>query len=397
MHWFRRNEVTSRRNNVVNRGRSNTFGGCTMRFTWLPLIALVALGVVDAGVLSQEKAADLKGTASKGKEYELLCPMHPYIVRDDPRYKKCPICGMPFSKQETFQSSLSREERVQQWKADLTRQRDVIVPAIRDNLSTLSAEDRRLAEAQGWCPILEANPLGLFGKPVKTTIRGQPVFLCCKDCEIDAKKDPDQTLAKVTKLKAQVKKLHDVKGKITWITVRIEHENIPGILKKGYMEFSVEGVKGLEILRSGDLVEGKLKLKDGDFKITKLSALNARTPLPPLPSKDQVKQLQAEHTAALRSLVKLTTAEYRTGKVPFERVLLARQALLKAELGLCTSEKERIAVLRDAVALAKGHEATARQRYEAGTALQSDALLAAAARLRTEIALERASVKTPAP
>ena len=35
-------------------------------------------------------------------------------------------------------------------------------------------------------------------------IKGQPVFLCCKACEDDALENPDQTLAKVEKLKAKV-------------------------------------------------------------------------------------------------------------------------------------------------------------------------------------------------
>src|SRR5206468_12777572 len=50
------------------------------------------------------------------KNLEHFCPMHPFIVRDDPRYKKCPICFMPFATRKAIPSKLSPEERVQQWK-----------------------------------------------------------------------------------------------------------------------------------------------------------------------------------------------------------------------------------------------------------------------------------------
>ncbi len=70
-------------------------------------------------------------------------------------------------------------------------------------LAKLSRVDRRLAEAQGYCPIL-GGPLGGMGLPVKILVKGQPVFLCCKGCEPKAAKDPDGTLRRVETLKARV-------------------------------------------------------------------------------------------------------------------------------------------------------------------------------------------------
>lgn len=70
-------------------------------------------------------------------------------------------------------------------------------------LAKLSPEDRRLAEEQGFCPETE-QPLGSMGVPIKLLIKGQPVFICCKGCE-DVREHPDQTLAKVTELKAKAK------------------------------------------------------------------------------------------------------------------------------------------------------------------------------------------------
>jgi hypothetical protein len=67
-------------------------------------------------------------------------------------------------------------------------------------LAKLSAEDRKLAEAQRFCAVEEENLLGSMGKPVKLTIEGQPVFLCCAGCQAAAKADPKKTLAKVKEL-----------------------------------------------------------------------------------------------------------------------------------------------------------------------------------------------------
>jgi hypothetical protein len=39
-----------------------------------------------------------------------------------------------------------------------------------------------------------------MGPPVKVLLKGQPVFLCCKDCEKKARKEPDKTLAKAKEL-----------------------------------------------------------------------------------------------------------------------------------------------------------------------------------------------------
>ncbi len=72
---------------------------------------------------------------------------------------------------------------------------------VADNLSKLAPEDRKLAEAQKMCPIQADNPLGTMGVPVKLTLKGQTVFVCCKECADRAKADPEKTLAAVEKWK----------------------------------------------------------------------------------------------------------------------------------------------------------------------------------------------------
>ncbi len=75
------------------------------------------------------------------------------------------------------------------------------------NLAKLSAEDLKLAVAQGLCPIRDDLPLGGQGVPVKIILKGQPVLLCCKDCIEKAKADPDKTLAKAKKTMYPLRRL----------------------------------------------------------------------------------------------------------------------------------------------------------------------------------------------
>ncbi len=72
-------------------------------------------------------------------------------------------------------------------------------------LAKLGAEDRRIAEAQKFCPIRSTNRLGSMGVPVKVIIDDQPVFLCCSGCEEKAKANAQQTLAKVKELQKKAR------------------------------------------------------------------------------------------------------------------------------------------------------------------------------------------------
>jgi hypothetical protein len=72
-------------------------------------------------------------------------------------------------------------------------------------LAKLTPEDRRAAEAQVFCAIDQDSPLGSMGPILKVMIKGQPVFLCCKGCESEAKSHPDDTFAKFEKLMARIK------------------------------------------------------------------------------------------------------------------------------------------------------------------------------------------------
>ena len=67
-------------------------------------------------------------------------------------------------------------------------------------MAKLKAEDRKLAEEQGFCAVMTKKRLGSMGTPVKLDIKGKTVFLCCKGCEGEAEADPDATLKKAAQL-----------------------------------------------------------------------------------------------------------------------------------------------------------------------------------------------------
>lgn len=69
-------------------------------------------------------------------------------------------------------------------------------------MAELSPEDRKEAEAQKFCAVMNTSLLGSMGAPLKLDVKGQPVFVCCAGCKSKALKNPDETLATVAKLKA---------------------------------------------------------------------------------------------------------------------------------------------------------------------------------------------------
>jgi uncharacterized protein (TIGR03000 family) len=75
--------------------------------------------------------------------------------------------------------------------------------AVTEALDELSPANRKLAAEQKFCAIVPENLLGAMGKPVKVTLKGQPVFVCCKECVKEARDNPDQTLATARELRAR--------------------------------------------------------------------------------------------------------------------------------------------------------------------------------------------------
>ncbi len=62
---------------------------------------------------------------------------------------------------------------------------------LHQELTSLSTEDRALAQRQRVCPV-SGELLGSMGPVVKVTVEGRIVFLCCSGCEDDLRKDPQK-------------------------------------------------------------------------------------------------------------------------------------------------------------------------------------------------------------
>lgn len=73
---------------------------------------------------------------------------------------------------------------------------------VKSAMANLSNEDRSVAESQKFCAVMETNLLGSMGTPLKLVVNGEPVFVCCAGCKSKAMKNPEETLARVAKLKA---------------------------------------------------------------------------------------------------------------------------------------------------------------------------------------------------
>lgn len=63
-------------------------------------------------------------------------------------------------------------------------------------LAKLSPEDRALAEKQRVCPV-GGELLGSMGTPIKLTVDGRELFICCEGCEDAVREDPEKYFSKL--------------------------------------------------------------------------------------------------------------------------------------------------------------------------------------------------------
>jgi hypothetical protein len=68
-------------------------------------------------------------------------------------------------------------------------------------LAKMRPADRKLAEAQAWCPV-QRDRLGVMGVPVKVkTPDGRPLYVCCESCREEAEANPTEMFQRVEELK----------------------------------------------------------------------------------------------------------------------------------------------------------------------------------------------------
>ena len=67
---------------------------------------------------------------------------------------------------------------------------------VTEAMAALSETDRAAALAQKVCPV-SGDALGGMGTPIKVTVKGRDVFLCCEGCREKLEANPDEYLAKL--------------------------------------------------------------------------------------------------------------------------------------------------------------------------------------------------------
>lgn len=118
--------------------------------------------------------------------------------------------------------------------------------------------------------------------------------------------------------------------------------------------------------------------------------LNADAPGRPEP---KLKTLQKERLAVLRTIAEQMTLAYRSGDIRWVGVREANGKVLLAELDLCDTDKERLAILEKIVKAAKEYEAEVAKMIQGDQGSVRTGLKAKADRLDAEIALERLRLK----
>ena len=106
-------------------------------------------------------------------------------------------------------------------------------------------------------------------------------------------------------------------------------------------------------------------------------------------AKPKLKALLDEKVAVTQEAAAQATRAYQSGEATFAEVLEANQAVGNAQLDLCDTNAERVAVLERMLALARDYEKSVVERVKSGTSPASTTLKAKLNRLEIEITLER--------
>ena len=74
---------------------------------------------------------------------------------------------------------------------------------------------------------------------------------------------------------SSAEKQYSIKGKVTAVnpdkpSVKLDHEDIPGLMRAMEMEYAVDNAKVLDGIKAGDQVQGHLKVRSGKNVITDL-------------------------------------------------------------------------------------------------------------------------------
>lgn len=107
----------------------------------------------------------------------------------------------------------------------------------------------------------------------------------------------------------------------------------------------------------------------------------------------ELHDLEQQRLATLGKLVDVSTEGFKKGQVSADELQSAVRAKEEAELALCTSSQERVAILQKALADAKLREAQVAKLAAMHLAPETSLLKVTAERLRQEILFEQAKGK----
>jgi outer membrane protein TolC len=107
---------------------------------------------------------------------------------------------------------------------------------------------------------------------------------------------------------------------------------------------------------------------------------------------DKIKELMQKRLVTVTEIHKLLLKGFMGGQVPFDRVLEARAAMLRAELDLAETKQDRIKVHVEMVKTAEEMVEIVNRLAKAQQATRVDVLKAEAQLLEARIGLERAKI-----
>jgi hypothetical protein len=111
---------------------------------------------------------------------------------------------------------------------------------IEKNLAELSVEDRQLAEAQRYCPVMPEVVLGEMGTPIKMDIDGHAIVVCCEGCVEQAESDPAATLASWSKIEDRMAAEAEIEASLA----AMEPQDREAATAQGYCPVMTESALG---------------------------------------------------------------------------------------------------------------------------------------------------------
>src|SRR5262249_49453580 len=152
---------------------------------------------------------------------------------------------------------------------------------------------------------------------------------------------------------------------------------------EAFVEQAKERVEWSErMLRKGYVSQQQVEAARANLRIAEATLATAKqnrgdaSPEPQPPKSSKLRELENERLATLKEIADQMDRAYRSGQASLEQLQQAKQSVLRAQLDLCKSDKERIPVLEELVGIAKRLEELVTVQVRKGVASSSERLRA---------------------